>query len=117
MPLFVREGAIIPRYIHHPQHLKCALANRIGVDLYPGARRSSVSYTDDEIRFSMNAGTHRGVVRFTMGRASVMVMIKAMGLPGARVSSPKQTLSPRHTSSAAVVSVDARDGLSLTFGT
>ncbi|MBD3242186.1 MAG: hypothetical protein GF331_16460, partial [Chitinivibrionales bacterium] len=116
MPLFVREGSIIPRYIHHPQHLKSGLPERVGVDLYPGGRRSSVCYTDDDIRFSMSAGTHKGVVRFAMGRAPVTVVVRAMGMPDVRVSCPRQAAETRSTSSATIATADAEEGLSLAFG-
>jgi alpha-glucosidase (family GH31 glycosyl hydrolase) len=113
VPLFVREGSIIPRYTHHPQHLKGGLPKRLGVDLYPGRRRTSVSYTDEDTRFSMSAGTHGGVIRFTMARVPVTVTVSAKGLRNARVTSSSPTLGVRKTSSSTSVTVEGRAGISL----
>lgn len=36
VPIFVREGAVLPRYLHHPQHLKGPAVGELGLDIYPG---------------------------------------------------------------------------------
>ena len=44
LPLFIRDDAVIPRFIHKPQHLKEDPAKIIGLDIFPNA-------TDTIVRF------------------------------------------------------------------
>lgn len=47
LPLFVREGAVLPKLAGNPQHLKGGPARELEVDVYPGRGERTVSFVDD----------------------------------------------------------------------
>jgi hypothetical protein len=46
MPVFVRAGAAIPRYVAPPQHLKGPAAAALALDLYAGAGRRRLHFAE-----------------------------------------------------------------------
>lgn len=47
IPLFVRAGAVIPRYIHNPQHLKTPAPDEMEIAIYPGASYKSLRIAEN----------------------------------------------------------------------
>ena len=61
IPVFIREGGVIPQYIHSPQHLKGEPAEEIKLDVYFGERENTIKFKEGdstvEIKYSFS-GDH-----------------------------------------------------------
>jgi alpha-D-xyloside xylohydrolase len=113
IPVFVREGSVIPRYVHRPQHLKGGLPARLGVDVYPGRRTARICYSDEGCRFAIAAGISPDVARFRVGPVPLTVSVTFREFSGRSIrrgpKGTRRTVSPQGTT----VVADARDGLSI----
>ncbi len=47
IPLFVRAGAVLPRYIHQPQHLKEPPPTEMEISIYPGESHKSLHIVEN----------------------------------------------------------------------
>lgn len=50
LPLYVRQGAVIPKFVGDPQHLKGGPARAVEVDIYPGPGTRVCTYKDESRR-------------------------------------------------------------------
>jgi alpha-glucosidase (family GH31 glycosyl hydrolase) len=104
MPVFVRAGALLPRYIHNPQHLKGPAPAEMALDLYAGA---------GERHLRLNEGGEFSVDYQNDGRQAHLVvspvaMTLHVRLVGWRAVSGDNALLPTDQ-----LTVDAIDGISL----
>ncbi len=100
IPVFVRAGAVIPRYTHHPRRLGDAAPKAMALDVYPPegeqstGRRLIIPENGRTLTLEWKAGTLR------VFPAEVMLHVASIADSAAR--KPVQTL-------------DARDGVECTF--
>jgi alpha-D-xyloside xylohydrolase len=62
IPIFVRTGAVIPRYIHEPQHLKAPAPEEMELFIYPGPSQKSLCIAENgfdiQIAYAATAEQH-----------------------------------------------------------
>ncbi|HQE93320.1 MAG TPA: glycoside hydrolase family 31 protein [Anaerolineae bacterium] len=62
IPLFVRAGTVIPRYIHEPQHLKGPAPEEMELFIYPGPSQKSLWIAENgfdiQIDYTVTAEKH-----------------------------------------------------------
>jgi alpha-D-xyloside xylohydrolase len=113
MPLYVRAGSVIPRYIHNPQHLKDGLPSRLGVDIYPGGS-GRVGYTDEGQLFDMRTSKRGKALTVAATPAPVSLTVNLLGMNRARVSSRGTRVAKTSSKAGTSVTVDATRGVKLT---
>jgi alpha-D-xyloside xylohydrolase len=113
MPVFVRQGAIIPRYTHNPQHLKGGLPKVLAVDVYPGAKRTSIAYVDEGVEFRFSAGCEAGSGNFSCLSLPVTLTVTFKGLRSGKVVKAAKglALKVKAGKGAMLVIADARKGV------
>ncbi|MFN2284516.1 MAG: TIM-barrel domain-containing protein, partial [Anaerolineae bacterium] len=62
IPIFARAGAVIPRYVHEPQHLKTPVPKDMELFIYPGPSRKSLCVAENgfDIQIEYAATPERG---------------------------------------------------------
>ncbi len=99
LPLYVRSGAVLPRYAQPPQHLKGPTPQDWTLDIYPGASQRRLVIP--EVGFQV-------VIDYTSGQTGSRLQVSpapirlAVRLAGAQASAP-------------ISEVDAADGVDLRF--
>lgn len=54
MPVLVRESAVLPRFTHHPQHLKGSPAPTIRLEVYPKANKRAIQFRNMSMPVSID---------------------------------------------------------------
>jgi alpha-D-xyloside xylohydrolase len=110
IPLLVREGAVVPKLTGNPQHLKDGPARRIEVDVYPGGRGRTVSWTDDGVRVRISAESSARAVRFAVRAAPLKVRVRFVGVArdSARVNGKR--VAAKVTRDTTIIDLDAAEG-------
>lgn len=115
VPVFVRGGSIIPRYIHNPQHLKGGLPSSIGLDIYPGTGTRTVRWTDEGVAMSatMSSSARGQSLAIAACPFSVRITLKRV-----RARKPQGAVAGSYKSGKAgtMFLVDAAKGVKLKVG-
>lgn len=110
VPLFVREGAVVPRYIHRPQHLKGGPPTKIGVDVYPGNGQSEAVWVDEGQECRVEARQNAKDIVVRVSPVPMQVSITLLGLDSGRATVNGRRMQSRRTSKGMTVTVDAAGG-------
>ena len=110
IPVLVRDGAVIPKLVGDPQHLKSGPAGRIEVDVYPGKRGRTVTYRDEGMRVRMRAVSTERERAFSIEPAPVRVRLRFLRVKAADVRCEGTEAEWRLADAGTVVELDAADG-------
>jgi alpha-D-xyloside xylohydrolase len=75
VPVLVREGAVIPRLLGEPQHLKSGPAKSIAVHVYPGWKLRRLEYEDEGVHVRIRAISAPGRAEFSIDPAPLRVTV------------------------------------------
>ena len=81
LPIFVRAGAVIPRYATPPQHLKAAPASALLLDIYAGDAQREYTFTEG-VPITLRYSAEGNARRLTMTPAPMTVTITLHGFRG-----------------------------------
>jgi len=79
VPLFVRGGAVIPRYREALQHLKGALPRELHLDIYPGDSRRSLVVDEGKRKVKINYVCKNGKAILICSGKSVVITTTCVG--------------------------------------
>ncbi len=79
IPLFVREGSVIPKYAHIPQHLKGDPQKEFVLDIYPGRRDVNLAFNEGEPPISISVSWKRGKGSVTVSPCSSTFTVNCIG--------------------------------------
>lgn len=78
IPAYARAGAVIPRYLAAPQHLKGPAATTLALEIYPGERRRHLSF-DEGARVEIEYACSGGAARLSIGAAPLGFVLRLVG--------------------------------------
>lgn len=111
VPLFVRQGALIPRYAEPPQHLKGASPSQWLVDLYPGDASRVLVIPEDGGEVRLSSVSEAGRVHLQVNPAPLSIILR---LPGRKpVARSGWEATPE---GVPVLRLEASTGLDLSIG-
>jgi alpha-D-xyloside xylohydrolase len=110
LPLFVREGAIVPRLPGNPQHLKSGPARKLEVDVYPGGRAYEVRFEDEGAEVQLKTRVKGKETRLSVAAAPMSMKVRFIGTRAKKVTSPGVKVKTKVTSSGTEVAFDAGGG-------
>ncbi len=114
IPVFVRGGALVPRYIHNPQHLKGPVPRRIRLDVYPG-KQGSVQFTDRGVSLRASARRTSSGLRLRIDPAPFEVVVNLKSMRARRPAARSGVRSWESNARGTSFTVDAAKGVSLTL--
>jgi hypothetical protein len=86
IPIFVREGALIPRWPRPPCHLKQPdLGQRLWVDLYAGPAHKRLEWTVQGRRIVLDYMMKRGIGRLVVEADSLDLGLGLVGFAGVKI--------------------------------
>jgi alpha-D-xyloside xylohydrolase len=77
IPVFVRAGAVIPRYTHDPQNLQGPAPVALALDIYPGRAEKSITIAEKEYTLKITRSDNQ----LTLKPAPVKLVLRFLGQP------------------------------------
>lgn len=114
LPVFVRQGAVLARYIHNPQHLKGPPPAMAGLDIFPGdsMRHGSIPWGQELLEWDYQSSGAHG--RLTIHPIPLRIHVRLVGRVAAELHSDMADLHWAGRGET-VISFDATDGGMLEF--
>lgn len=116
IPIFVRAGAVLPRYIHNPQHLKTPAPEEMEIFIYPGESHKSLRIAENgfdiEIAYTATAEKHA----LTIAPVPLTFTVWLMDTRIAKVQSARDALTTWEVFERdTLVNLDAAAGVEVFF--
>ncbi|MEI6132883.1 MAG: glycoside hydrolase family 31 protein [Bacillota bacterium] len=116
IPLLVREGAVIPRYVHNPQHLKEPAAEELRIDIYAGTSNKFLCFSEYEKEFDIRYSSDHQQSKLEIQPVDMKVTLRLIGFE--RFNSQAwegKTVDVLRRDGETLLSFDAKAGASLTW--
>jgi alpha-D-xyloside xylohydrolase len=76
MPVFVRAGAVLPRYIEVPQHLKGPAAQQMALEIYPGDSQRSLRFDEGgPVSIDYSFSNAEGMLKISSARPGFVIRL------------------------------------------
>jgi alpha-D-xyloside xylohydrolase len=79
LPLYVRGGAVIPRYASVPEHLKGPVPQEWIIDIYPGDSHRQLKIPENGFEFAIDYQNDGGAARLQISPAPLTFTIRTVG--------------------------------------
>ena len=111
IPVFIREGAIIPQYIHKPQHLKGEPAKEIKLDLYFGMRENTLKFKEGDylVEIDYSLSSDNGTI--SINAVPIKFKIHFAGIRIKNISPGQEEFDSKNQE----ISLDASQGIEIKF--
>lgn len=112
IPVFVRSGAVLPRFTHHPQHMKQAAPKAMAIELYAGGSSRRLTFEVGHVPVTLDyQADDAGNATLQMSPMPLVVEVRLIGFSATTLVSSGRPLST--TGARGPVTIDATSGVDL----
>lgn len=115
MPVYVRQGSLIPRYQQAPQHLKGPVPRVWFLDIYPGDSDLELSIPEEGFNFTITYHNEAGLGKVSGTSAPISLVIRLLGREPEQVQRDNPDLAFSVEDGTACWVVEAKEGFEFSF--
>jgi len=117
IPIFVRAGAVIPRYFHAPQHLKTPAPEEMELFIYPGPSHKSLCIAENGFNIQLDYAAAAEGCTLAINPVPLNFAVWLMDTRVAKVQSAPDALASWEVFDRdTLFSLDATSGVEVFFG-
>lgn len=116
IPVYVREGAVIPRYAQPLQHLQGPVPTEWTLDLYPGETQRILAIAEDGFQMEITYQFQGSQGSLKISPAPIKLMVRWVAFRLDRLRLADRSLQPQVRDGFTAVNLDLSQGVELNFG-